>query len=283
MKNRFSYALLALLLGVLACNTASFPPPDPTAAPLPQAALPSPVAADPTFTPIPTLTPDVGPDFSSNALQLVSMPFEEKGDGPVYVFTAQIPQLQGSDDARVVAFNQRLNQLVMNVMDEFRKDILQNQPVTPFVAGSSVDIKYALLSQRDAIWSFKFDVYFYYDGAAHPSSFSITINYDMLHGQELTLDDLFLPDLNYLQFIADYCKADLATRDIGFTDPIFQTGADPTPENYQRWNLAEEGFMVTFDVYQVAPYAAGPQVVIIPYAELRPVSNLNGVLQIYDR
>jgi hypothetical protein len=64
---------------------------------------------------------------------------------------------------------------------------------------------------------------------------------------------------------------------------MFQTGADPTPENYQRWNLADDGFLVTFDVYQVAAYAAGPQTVTIPYADLRPVSNPNGVLQIYDR
>jgi len=233
------------------------------------------------FTPIPTLTPDVGPDLSSKSLTLVSAPIEESGASPAYTITAQIPQLAGVNDPRVAQFNLTMNLLIQNEIDRFRADVLANQPVTPIVAGSALDIKYTLVSQRDSVWSFKFDGYVYYDGAAHPISYSITVNYDLLQGRELSFDDLFLSSTNYLQFISDYCKAELATRDIAFE--TFQIGADPLPENYQRWNLSDDGLLITFDVYQVAAYAAGPQTVLIPYADLRPVSNLNGVLQIYDR
>ncbi len=273
MKSKFLPALTFIMLASIACSTTAFPAPEPTAIAPAAAAM---------FTPIPTLTSVPEPALLSKSLILVSSPFNESGDGPIYAITAQTPQLQGSDDPRVAALNARMNEIVKNEVDKFRADILANQPVQPFVAGSSFDMRYTLLGQRDDVWSIKFEAMYFYDGAAHPGHYSITLNYDLNHG-ELTLDDLFLADANYLQFISDYCKAELATRDIGFTDPVFMSGADPLPENYQRWNLADEGFAVTFDEYQVAPYVAGAQTVIIPYADLRPVSNLNGVLQIFDR
>ena len=80
------------------------------------------------------------------------------------------------------------------------------------------------------------------------------------------LDEIFLPGSNYLQKISELCKAELAARNIGFEG--FSQGADPLPENYQRWNVSDQGLMITFDEYQVAAYAAGPQVVVIPFGEL---------------
>jgi hypothetical protein len=34
--------------------------------------------------------------------------------------------------------------------------------------------------------------------------------------------------------------------------------------------------MITFDTYQVAPGAAGPQVILVPYGELQNLIELNG-------
>jgi hypothetical protein len=55
----------------------------------------------------------------------------------------------------------------------------------------------------------------------------------------------------------------------------------PTPENYRNWNIATDGLMITFDEYQVAAYAAGPQTVVVPYSELQavidPASPLTGI------
>jgi hypothetical protein len=35
------------------------------------------------------------------------------------------------------------------------------------------------------------------------------------------------------------------------------------------WHLTSDGLLVTFNEYQVAPYASGPQTVIAPYAQLK--------------
>jgi hypothetical protein len=263
MKRKAPYLFGFVLSITLACSTMLFPAPDPTAAP--------------TFTPIPA------PVFLNEGLVLSSTPFSESKDGPVYTITTQIPQLQGSNDPRVEAFNAHLKQIVQGNIDQFRNDILTNQPIQPFAAGSSYDLKYTLIGQRGEVWSIKIEVMYYYDGAAHPGHNSITVNYDLRQGRELTLDDLFQPGSNYLQVIADKCKAQLSTRDIGFEDEIFNSGADPLPENYQRWNLSPDGLVITFDEYQVAPYAAGPQIVVIPFAELTPWANPQGALAVFNR
>jgi hypothetical protein len=206
---------------------------------------------------------------------LVSQLLNETNQTPPFTITAQIPQLTGSDDPRATAFNQRLHDLVAKEVDTFRQGFLQN--TAPIVNnGSTLDVTYTLISQIGELWSLKFDFSFYADGAAHPGLNSMTLNYDLAQGKELALADLFLPGSNYLDVISTYCVAELSKQ--SFFDPSFASGAEPTPENYRNWNFAPEGLMITFDKYQVAPYAAGPQKVIMPYNALQAIIHPQGLL-----
>ena len=205
-----------------------------------------------------------------------STPFSESGNAPVYTINAQIPILQGSGDSRVTTFNTRLNQIAQDEINQFKNDVLSFASDPPISAGSSFDLQYSVIGQRADIWSIKFDISIYADGAAHPAHYSTTMNYDLSNGREISLDELFLSSSNYLQVISDICKAQLTARDIAF-DGI-QTGADPLPENYQRWNISNEGLVITFDEYQVAAYAAGPQVVVIPFPALKGIVNPQSAL-----
>lgn len=251
------------LLAVLACN-ASFTVLNPT-----------PTAIPPTPAPLPT---DISAPLLSQQVTLVTVPFNETnpgGDFPTYTITAQTPQLTNSDDPRVQAFDQRLNDLIAKEVEMWRQSF-QQLPVTQYSNGSSLDVKYTLVSQIGDLWSFKFDFSFYSDGAAHPGSYSITVNYDLGQGRELALGDLFLVNSNYLETIAAYCTNEISQQP--FADTVFMEGAKPTVENYRNWNIAAEGLRITFDEYQVAPYAAGPQSVTVPYAELKSVIDPQGLL-----
>jgi len=207
---------------------------------------------------------------------LVSQPFKETNQTPPFTITAQTPQLTGSDDPRLQAFNQRLNDLVSKEVDMWRQSFLQNTAPT-VNNGSTLDVTYTLVSQIGDLWNFKFDFSFYSDGAAHPGLNSITLNYDLGQGKELALADLFLPNSNYLELLSTYCIAELSKQP--FFDSSFSTGAQPTPENYRNWNITPDGLMITFDEYQVAPYAAGPQTVVVPYRELQALINPQGPLE----
>lgn len=246
----------AALLILIACNFLTLRP------------SPTPVPPTPTSVPLPL----------SEQVTLVPQLLEETNQTPPFTIKSQIPQIAGSDDPRLAAFNQRLNNLVMNEVDTWREGFLQN--TGPSVSsGSFLETTYTLASQINELWSLKFDFHFYSAGAAHPGSYSVTLNYDLGQGRELALGDLFLPSSNYLEAISNYCIADLSKQ--SFFDTAFTTGADPTPENYQSWNITPEGLLITFDEYQVAPYAAGPQQVIVPYSELRGIIDPQGPLAVF--
>lgn len=142
--------------------------------------------------------------------------------------------------------------------------------------GSTLNVTYTLLSQIGDLWSFKFDFDFYSDGAAHPGLNSKTLSYDLSEGTELALADLFRPNSNYLEAIANYCIAELSKQP--FFEGPFADGAQPTSENYRNWNIGPDGIIITFDEYQVAPYAAGPQTVTVPYSELQSLIDPQGPL-----
>ena len=257
MKNHSFHVPVALslnilLLGILACNLLTLGRPIPTPAP-----------PTPTATPIPV----------SAQVTLVSQALRETNQTPPFAITAQIPQLAGSDDPRVSALNQRLNELIQKEVDVWRGSFLQN---TVTVNGSTLDETYTLISQMGDLWSLKLDFRFYSDGAAHPGLYSLTLNYDLDQGRELALGDLFIPNSNYLEVIADYCNTELS-RQPGFEGP-FTDGAKPTLENYKNWNITPEGLLITFEMYQVLPGASGPQQVLVPYSQLKEVLDPQGAL-----
>jgi len=262
-RKRILLFISVLLFGLLACN-ATF-----------AVAFPTPTVAVPTPTFVPTSV-----SLISQQVTLVSVPFTETNPGPgfpTYTLTAQTPQLTGSDDPRVLAFNQRLNELVAKEVDMWRQGF-QQLPVTQYSTGSSLDLKYTAVSQMGDLWSFKFDSAFYSDGAAHPGLNSMTLNYDLAQGRELTLGDLFLPNSIYLETISNYCVTELSK--LQFFDGPFTDGAKPTPENYRNWTLSPDGVTITFDTYQVGPGAAGPQQVVVPFSELTAIINPQGPLAV---
>ena len=259
MKNRASalkapFFITALLLSVLACNAlVTFPAGEPAPSPVPSS---------------PTAAPSI-----SRQVTLVPQALNETNQNPPFTINAQIPQLKGSDDPQVTAFNQRLKDLLTKEVDTWRESF---QQVTVVSNGSSLDGTYTLISQIGDLWSLKFDFRFYSDGAAHPGLYSITLNYDLEQGRELALGDLFLPNSGSLEAIANYCIAELSKQP-GFDEP-FAEGARPTPENYDNWNITPDGLLITFDMYQVAPGASGPIQVLVPYDRLQAVIDPQGLL-----
>lgn len=187
------------------------------------------------------------------------------------------PVLAGKTDPKIDAFNKAVADLVKKTIDGFKDDVTKTEAGTkpdPSLPGSFIQLTYTLITVNSGLISIQFDVFYYYTGAAHPGSYSDSINYDLKAGIVLTLADLFAPDAKYLDVISAYCIKSL--KDADRLD--FPEGADPKPENYRSWTITENGLRIVFDAYQVAPYAAGPQLCAVPYATLKPIINPSGVL-----
>lgn len=231
-------------------------------------------AAPPTPTPPPS--PTAIPLYRLVSLSTRSS--TETGQPFGYILTLQTPVLTGSDDPRVQGFNREMASIVDSAASGFKSD-LANVPPTLVSAASTFDVRYELRSPPGPILSVQFAMEGYVTGAAHPFHTSRSVNFDLDAGRDLSLSDLFVPGSDYLQAISQYCIAELQTRNLDFSD--FSSGAAPTLDNYRNWNITASGLLITFDEYQVGPYAAGPQQVTIPYSELSPFILSPGPLSPY--
>ena len=106
---------------------------------------------------------------------------------------------------------------------------------------------------------------YYYAGGAHGLSNLKSYNYDIKTGKELALKDLFVDGYDYKSFvnakIKKYIDEDKNT--------YFSGGADfKGIGDNQEFDISNDGITVYFQVYEIAPYAAGIRSFLIPKAEI---------------
>lgn len=198
-----------------------------------------------------------------------------------YEIAVEYPQITGSTNPAVEKFNQQARAQVTKEVSEFRAAMVESAGEEfATTSGSDLGIGYTVALARDDLISVEFSTGSYYRGAAHPNSHSQVLNFDLKNGKPLRLADLFKPGAKYLQAIADYCIKDLkkqskAKEDM-LDDTSIQEGAGPDLKNYRSWTITRKGLGINFDSYQVGPYVAGPQFVLVPYSALKDIVKPDG-------
>jgi hypothetical protein len=195
-----------------------------------------------------------------------------------YTIKAKYPQAIGAKDARTQKLNQTIRDLITAQVNDFKKDF-QPPEERMGTAGSYLESSYVILLTTNELVSIYFGIDTYFEGAAHGGHNSLVLNYDLNSGKMLSLAELFKPNSNYLSLISNYSIKSL-TKKLG-PDPDtewIQKGAGAEQENYKNWTITRRGLEVTFDQYQVASYAQGPQEVVIPYSVLKNVIDPSGPL-----
>lgn len=126
----------------------------------------------------------------------------------------------------------------------------------------------------DALISIQYQVHWYGSGAAHPNSHSQAFNFLANPIVRVGLKNIFNDSRKGLEWLSEYCIRELLrTRDEEESNEWVYRGASPKPENYSSISFDKTGLVVTFDAYQVDCYAAGPQVVSIPYEQAAGILN----------
>jgi hypothetical protein len=190
-------------------------------------------------------------------------------------------QISGSGDPRIAAFNQAMSNFVEQEIKSFKEHFKPDDKNDRRAAGqdrpeNALDISYRVLHADNNLVSIIYTTYTY-TGGAHGNAGSTSFNYDLKRGRMLELADLFQPNSNYIKLIADYSMTSIRKRNIS-DDNWIREGAGANKKNYASWNIVPEGLLITFDAYQVASYAAGPQEVIIPFSALKGIIKLDGPL-----
>jgi hypothetical protein len=214
-------------------------------------------------------------------VDLVAKQIKESNKKLMYEIDARYPQLTGGSNPNFEKFNQVVRASVTKRVAGFKKDMAPEEgeePPPEGSMGSDLNVGYDVGLAQDDLISVQFSVGSYYQGAAHPNTFTEVVNYDLKNGKLLKLADLFKPGAKYLQAIANYCIADLKkqAKDKGLEDEGIQDGAAANAKNYQSWTITRKGLGINFDAYQVGPYAAGPQYVLVPYSNLKDLINPEG-------
>jgi hypothetical protein len=214
-------------------------------------------------------------------VEIVSKQIKETNKKLMYEIAVQYPQLTGGSNPNFEKFNKAARASVTRKVTEFLKSVQPDEGEEPRPEGSmgsDLSVGYTVALAQDDLMSVKFDVGSYFQGAAHPNSYSEVLNFDLKNGRQLKLSDLFKPGSKYLQAIATYCIADLKkqAKDKGLLDEEIEKGAAASGDNYDSWTITRRGLAIHFDAYQVGPYAAGPQFVLMPYAAVKDLISPDG-------
>ncbi len=226
----------------------------------------------------------------SGATEIVAKPIKETNKTNNYSIEVEYPQITGAADGRFDKFNQQARALVNRKIAEFKKDVVQRAsedgtPSETSGTGSDLGIGYTVGLANDNLVSVQFEIGGYYQGAAHPNSYSQVINFDVPNGKVLRLADLFKPGAKYLPAMSAYAIKDLKAQSKAansmLPEDTINSGAGPTEKNFKSWTITRKGLALTFDAYQVGPYVAGPQKVLVPYATLKDFIKPDGPLAVF--
>ena len=214
----------------------------------------------------------------SSAVRVFPKTIRDSSKEKRYSVDAEYPEIQG--DSRFDGFNREARSLVTKDVGAFTAaetsdESAEDTTLPAETLNSTLDVRYEVRYATDNLISVEFTEGSYSRGAAHGNSVTTVLNYNVKNNRKLALSDLFSAK-SYLSAIANYCIKDLKDRakndsDSMISEEMMQSGASPRADNYRAVAITKKGLWVTFDPYQVAPYAAGPQYVLVPYSALRDI------------
>ncbi|EKD70335.1 MAG: Endo-1,4-beta-xylanase-like protein [uncultured bacterium] len=199
-------------------------------------------------------------------------------DRPRIVIKSVYPKLEsGMPDENIDIFNNQVESVIQNEVSGFKlrvtgnKSIQQTIPKKRIKNDLNVDFDTAIINTSDnPIISIRFTFQQLITGLAHPTHYHRVLNFDFETGAALQLEDLFLPESNYLGVISDYSRLVLSKKLKNHRNNL-TVGTAPIADNFKNWNINPSGLRITFDESQVAPYIFGTQTVLIPYSALKDI------------
>jgi hypothetical protein len=228
-------------------------------------------------------------DATPATVQESSAPIKMVKETEALSINITYPEIPGTGNAVARAntsiksgIDERVASFEKDATDSMTVDIGLPKEVKSTVAGSP-----SIEEKNDRYISIFMGMEWYMRGAAHPAHTIDTYVYDLKEGKLVNSSDLFKADADYLAFLSSYSRSDLVAQSKKsndgyiFDQQMLADGTAPTKENFSKVLPTKDGLIIYFDEYQVAPYAAGPQQVVIPYAKLKNLIDPDGALGMY--
>jgi hypothetical protein len=177
------------------------------------------------------------------------------------------PLVQGIKDKQV---EEKINQIIQKDVLNF-KEMLQAES-EKYLQGAKVEgweirkyiatIYYIVHYQKDDLLSFSV-FYYSYTLGAHGHTLQRAYNFNLLNGEGILLNDILKEKKNYVDIINQEIKKQIELNPQEyFSDwSVFQSISEEQP-----FYLIEDGIVVYFGLYEIAPYSSGIRYFKIPYS-----------------
>lgn len=122
---------------------------------------------------------------------------------------------------------------------------------------------YSILSVSPRLLSVDVDGGFYAHGTPHGQPILTTVNWLLNEGREMQGDDVFDKTKPWQQVLLKYCLDELSKNDDYRVKSL--SDLSDTPLETARWGFQKEGLRIRFQPYEIAAYAFGSPVVVVPW------------------
>jgi len=186
--------------------------------------------------------------------------------------TGVVKMIQQKQDAAVSLGNpesqgqsmQEIGEIFINDYDDFKSEIPESFGGWHYTAKVNVEVL------TDSLLSMSVNDE-YYTGGAHGGSGVYFINMNPRTGAEFTLDNFLKPDYHEVMTSLGnkiFRKSRELADTVSLSENYFEFPEDKFELN-KNYGFKKEGIVFYYNSYEIAPYAAGPTEVLIPYDDLK--------------
>ncbi|HHX12957.1 MAG TPA: DUF3298 and DUF4163 domain-containing protein [Clostridiales bacterium] len=155
-----------------------------------------------------------------------------------------------------------VNNLYQQAMVEYEYSVANGFPIRAFEVYADYNISY----NKNCSLSLYFDQY-EYTGGAHGMTVRTSDTWDLIRSNMMKLKDFFICDDAYQEYIITNISLQIAEQIIAGDDMYFDDYFHLVRENFKPNNfyLVDEGIVIYYGLYDIAPYAAGMRTFLIPF------------------
>jgi hypothetical protein len=223
----------------------------------------------------------------SQKLNITTHTIKDSSSVKKYTISAEYPQIDFGPEAlmgmRGVAedINSDIIRVINGIMIPFKEQSAQDSFSCPQEL-NFLESNYTTAYKSNSYLSFMFETYISPRCAAHPMTYRTSFNYSYSNKGLLTIDSLFAPGSDWLNYISKYCIKELKARSkkdgLENNDESVISGASAKPENFNTFTITDHTLDICFNLYQVGPYVWGFQTVSIPWKDLKKMLDPEGPL-----
>lgn len=207
----------------------------------------------------------INPCAPVQAYSVMPLPIDELKMEQAGFMTAEIPQIAGGMESKMlVKHNEALRKRVMDQYRTFEEAALATKALATYPESMKKHLVfkagYKVSRNEGRILSLTQNIYVF-TGGAHGMYWKLAYNLDVQTGDTLKLPEVFVPGSNWSE------RFDQRVREQKGLFPDHFKGVGPKSHFY----FDEKGLNVFFQLYEIAPYAAGIIQVEFSYEELRDI------------